>query len=363
MSTDNKSLLPDITIIIATFNSMHVLPKVLEAIGNQSYPQNKITVMLVDGGSSDETVKYGTEKNCIVKKNPRTEPVYAKFIGFSEAETELIIYLDHDEVYENQYCLEHQVKLLIDNDLKVVLSTGYVNPPSEHLINDYINEYGDPFSLFVYRISKAPDVFIKDLQKKYVVKNDSEIGCVIDFGEKNSLPLIELLAMGTLLNKAFFQKEFPGIVAKAENLPHLFYIMLQLDTNVGVCKTHKLLHFSSESVLNYIRKIKWRINNNIYHTDSVGASGFLKREELMGLRSGIMGKIKKILFLPYVFLIFPVLIDTIYLFLKRRNRAFLYHFPLCFYTATTIVWNIALKKLGKSPVLKSYDGKKEIHHD
>ncbi|MCW8354661.1 glycosyltransferase [Marinomonas pontica] len=72
--------LPKVTVIIATYNSMHVLPRVLNAIDNQSYPKEKITVMLVDGGSTDETIDYGYERGCSIISNPRTELRHAKFL-------------------------------------------------------------------------------------------------------------------------------------------------------------------------------------------------------------------------------------------------------------------------------------------
>lgn len=359
----NTIELPDVTVIIATYNSMHVLPRVLDAIDSQNYPKDKITVMLVDGGSIDETIDYGSKRGCSVIHNPRTEPVYAKFLGFVESKTDLIVYLDHDEVYTSPSCLVDQVKCMLVNNVQTVISAGYVNPEGEHFINDYINEYGDPFSLFVYRVSKSPDVFVADLSKRYMISNETSRSCVVDFGQNEALPLIELLAMGTLINKKYFLENFNDVVKTSENLPHLFYVLLTKDTRIGVCKTHSLAHYSSESVKKYLNKISWRIRNNIYHIKGVGASGFLMRERLMTKRNGRIGSYKKFLFIPYSLFVLPVLLDTLYLLLKRRKIAFLFHFPLCIFTASSIVWHTILKVIGMKPSLKSYDGKKEIKDD
>lgn len=359
----DKHAHPDVTIIIATYNSMHILPKALDAIEKQSYPSEKITVMLVDGGSTDETIDYGVSRGCIIVKNPRTEPVFAKYLGFKESKTDLIVYLDHDEVYTSDVCLEHQVACMVENDVKTVISAGYVNPEGEHLVNDYINEYGDPFSLYVYRISKSPEVFVEDLRKEYVIECETSSHCVVDFGDSKPLPLIELLAMGTLINKKYFMEVFEDVVRVPENLPHLFYVLLNNETKIGVCKTHSLAHYSSESVKNYLKKISWRVRNNVHHTDGVGASGFLMREKLMAKRSGRLELIKKYLFIPYSLLIVPALLDSFYLLAKRRKAAFLFHMPLCVYTAVKIISHMTIKVLGKKPNLRSYDGKKEIKND
>lgn len=355
--------LPEVTVIIATYNSMHVLPRVLNAIDNQSYPKEKISIILVDGGSTDETIDYGYERGCSVISNPRTEPVYAKFLGFVESKTDLIVYLDHDEVYTSPYCLFDQVECMLINNVQTVISAGYVNPEGEHLINDYINEYGDPFSLFVYRVSKSPDIFIADLSKHYVISNENSRSCVVDFGQDKALPLIELLAMGTLINKKYFLDNFSDVVKKPENLPHLFYVLLSQDTRIGVCKTHSLAHYSSESISKYLNKISWRIRNNIYHVKGVGASGFLMRENLMAKRNGKVGKYKKFLFIPYSLFILPALLDTLYLLIKRKKVVFFFHLPLCIFTASSIIFHTILKSLGKKPALKSYDGTKDIKDD
>jgi glycosyltransferase involved in cell wall biosynthesis len=342
---------------------MHVLPRTLEAIDRQTYPSSKVTVMLVDGGSSDGTVDFGFRKGCLVINNPRTEPVFAKYLGFTESDTDLIVYLDHDEVYTSDQCLEHQVACMLESDVKAVISSGYLNPKGEHLINDYINEYGDPFSLFVYRISKSPEIFVDDLRKNYLISNETSQHCVVDFCEDKPLPLIELLAMGTLINKKYFIDEFKEIVDVPENLPHLFYILLNNETKIGVCKTHSLAHYSSESVRNYLKKISWRVRNNVHHTDNVGASGFLMREKLMAKRGSKLNSMKKYLFIPYSLFIFPALLDSIYLLVKRRRIAFIFHLPLCIYTSLTIISHMAMRSLGIRPNLRSYDGKKEIKND
>ena len=54
MNTTPESL-PVVTILIATFNSEKILPRTLEGIKKQSYPQDKLDLLAVDGGSTDGT--------------------------------------------------------------------------------------------------------------------------------------------------------------------------------------------------------------------------------------------------------------------------------------------------------------------
>jgi len=349
-----------VTIVIATFNSMHVLPKVLAAIKGQTILFDSISVILVDGGSTDETTSYGESCGCKIVKNPRTEPVYAKYLGLLECETQFLVYLDHDEVFNNRDCLKDQIDCAKSTKNKIMLSSGYVNPKEGHAINNYINEYGDPFSRFMYNSSKEPERFIAELKMKYTVISENDHWMEIDFGMDRKLPLIELLAMGTMIDKNYFVEHFPNVVTIPENLPHLFYFFLSQKSRVAICKNHKLIHYSSESILSYLKKIEWRIKNNIHHVESTGAAGFLIREKLMSSRENYLSKYKKFLFLPYSLLIFPCIFDSLFLAITRRKLIYLIHAPLCVYTSAKIITNIVAKFLGFRPSLRSYDGKIEV---
>ena len=68
---------PLVSVVIATFNSEKILPKTLEAIRNQSYDQDKIEILMIDGGSTDNTVALADEYSCLVYPNPKTDPVSA----------------------------------------------------------------------------------------------------------------------------------------------------------------------------------------------------------------------------------------------------------------------------------------------
>ena len=78
-----KSL--EISIIIATFNSERTLGKVLESIKKQTFPKDKLEILVVDGGSYDKTLKIARMYKCKIIKNPMVEPLTAKYLGFLKA--------------------------------------------------------------------------------------------------------------------------------------------------------------------------------------------------------------------------------------------------------------------------------------
>ena len=73
--------LPIVTVAIATYNSEKLLPRTLKAIRKQSYPQEKIEILIIDGGSKDKTRLIAQEYGAIEIDNPKTEPVNAKLIS------------------------------------------------------------------------------------------------------------------------------------------------------------------------------------------------------------------------------------------------------------------------------------------
>lgn len=80
MNTTPESL-PVVTILIATFNSEKILSRTLEGIKKQSYPQDKLDLLAVDGGSTDGTYALIERYGGRVIHNPRTEPGACQTVG------------------------------------------------------------------------------------------------------------------------------------------------------------------------------------------------------------------------------------------------------------------------------------------
>jgi len=349
----NKS----VTIIIATYNSQSLLEKVFNALNQQTYPKELINVIAVDGGSTDSTKDYVLARGYTVIDNPRTEPVYAKYLGYLSANSDYAIYLDHDEVIENPRSIEEKIALFESNDeVKAVLSSGYKTPAGISFINDYINEFGDPFSAFRYHLSKMDHFFLARMKKKYKVIEETSNGVYFEFNSNKNLPIIELVAAGSMIDLKFFKDTFPETYKEPHTLPHFFYMLIEKKKQIAIAKNDAIFHYSSDTFWKYLNKIKWRIKNNIFfpHMSKAGFSGREKHEQ------GIV-KYKKYLYIPYAFsFVFPF-IDSLYLVITRKKLSYFIHFPLTIYTASYILGYSAAKLCGYKPYMKSYDEKKVIN--
>lgn len=341
---------PLISIAIATLNSEDTLAKTLESIKKQTYPQNKLEVLVIDGGSKDSSKKIAKKFKCIVIPNPRRDIIFAKHIGFFRASGKYLMYLDSDEILENRESLKIKYSTFKKNsDIKAIMPSGYKTPRKYPYINNYINEFGDPFSFFIYRESKGSSYLIKSWSEKYKIIYKDKNCIVFDFSNVKSLPLIDLFAGGCMIDLSFYRNNFPIIQKNPDLVAQLFYLLDSKRELLAITKNDNTLHYSSVSIYKYLKKISSRVKNNVFDT-TMGRAGFLGREkyQIPSFQT------KKYLFIPYSFSVIFPLLDSIYLTITRRQLVYLIHLPLCIYTAVLIIYYYFLKSLSLKPKIKSY---------
>lgn len=349
---------PSISIVIATYNSDKTLPLTLESIKKQDYPKNKIEVLVIDGGSEDETLLIAKKYGCKVIKNPKREPIPAKHLGFMKAVGKYIVYLDSDEVIEKSTSLKDKINVFKKNnqmnkffpsEIKAVIPSGYKKPEGFPDINYYINEFGDPFSFFIYNLSKDSNFFLKTLKNRYKTTSEDKNTAVFNFTKVKPLPIIELVAMSSMVDLEYLKSNFPQIKKDESLVPFYFYLLNSQNIQIAIMKNDPIIHYSSDNFSKYLKKISSRVKNNIFQT-TMGIGGFSGREKFQPF----WFRLKKYLFIPYCLsLVFP-LIDSLQLSISRKNLIYLIHLPLCLYTSLLIVYYYILKSVNVKLYIKSY---------
>lgn len=345
-----KKAFPLVSIVIPTYNSAKTLKMCLDSLVKQSYPRSRIEIGIVDGGSKDDTTKIAQRYRCVILKNPKTDILEAEKIGFFWAKGKYLVGLAPDEVLENSKSLEKKINVFVANrNVKAVLLTGYKTPSKYHSINNYINEFGDPFSYFIYRDSKGEKFHIKDLDRKYEKVKDDDNYNIYNFYHRYPIPLLELWAGGCMIDLKYVKKKFPNIRKNPSFIPLISYLLIGERKLIGATKNDNTLHYSSANITKYLKKIRSRIEFNVYKTP-MGKGGFSGREVF----EKSFFRYKKYLFIPYTFtFIFPLL-DTFYLVLTRRKYIYLLHTLLCIYTAILIIFYSLLKTFGINHRIKLY---------
>lgn len=349
--------LPLLSIVIATFNSEKTLPLVLRSIEQQTISRNRLEILLVDGGSQDSTLELGKQFHCKVIPNPRTEPVYAKFLGYRHAQGRYVSYIDHDEVLENPTSIEKKLNAFQQNqNLRVVIGSGYKCPAGYSFITQYINEFGEPFSFFMYRLSKDVRFFVKQMKRRYIVVAENDDVVLLSLSNTKQRPIIELAAMASMFDAAYLKKHFSETLEKPELLPHYFYLLYSKAPILAITRKDAVLHYSSETFKKYFTKINWRVKNNIYHKSDMGMSGFSGREKFQP----VWARFKKYFFIPYALSLVLPCVDALVLMATRKESRYCLHIPLSFSSAVLILWHYTLKIFRYHPKLKSYDGSKIV---
>ncbi len=132
------------SVIVATLNSERTIEACLNSLRTQDYPQDCVEILLIDGGSTDQTRAIAKKYNCRILENPDVVPVAAKLIGMKEATGDYLMHLDSDEVLTSKRALEKRRAALDSSDkIVMVFSAGYRNPDKSAFVNQYINEFGD----------------------------------------------------------------------------------------------------------------------------------------------------------------------------------------------------------------------------
>ena len=99
---------PNVSVIILTYNASEYIQPLLDSLSNQSYPQERMEILVVDNASTDETLSI-TRKNFSFVKVVAVE----KNIGYAAGNNQALLHARHDLlVFLNQDTICHPNFLL-----------------------------------------------------------------------------------------------------------------------------------------------------------------------------------------------------------------------------------------------------------
>jgi len=334
---------PIISVVMPTYNSAHTLERALTSINNQSFPQESVEILVIDGGSTDKTLSIAKKYNCIILKNLRKLPECAKHIGIQNAHGIYCVFLDSDEVLSNKDSFQIKYMLLQKNNkVKNCLIGGLVNPPDYPFVNEYASQIGDPFSYFMYGVNAGN--YIQSLKSKFKsqIVQDSYILYTVT---NETLPICD--GGGHFFDLSYLKNNFD--IRNEKIVSTIFERMVGKTKCFAIVKNDFVLHYSNTSVKKYIDKIRWRVIGNIHYSNK-NITGFSEREKSQTLTF----RIKKLLFIPLsISLIWPIY-STVILCLKNKNVLYTLHILFSFYTATIIAYYYLLGICNIKPQISVY---------
>lgn len=327
---------PFFSIIIATYNSERTLEYTLQSIREQSVDQSKLEILVVDGGSKDETKKIARKYGAIIYDNPQRLPEYAKAIGVGHATGHYVIRMDSDEEFSYRTQLQDKMDFLKSHpELKMMIPNKCTKGKREGICGisaDYMNILGDPFSYFVYQ-TKADKY---ETYRKNIIKEEGKCA-VMKFEAEDIFPLAD--SATSTLSLDYMKEKYPKVYDSIEFTCRA-YDQIILDTKLcGCIKGDDILHNCSSSFKVYLSKLKFRVVNNLFRKEE---SGFSSKEKL----SENLKK-RKILFCFYALLVPLPVLDSIRLSVLYRNPSYLLHFVYLYYVCVQILFFGTLRIMGK----------------
>ncbi len=94
-TVSKKQKYPFASVIIPVLNAKKYLPDTLKALDEQTYPQDRFEIILIDNGSGDGTLEYLLGTDYITLHNSRARnPYISRNMGAEKAKGEILVFLD-----------------------------------------------------------------------------------------------------------------------------------------------------------------------------------------------------------------------------------------------------------------------------
>lgn len=339
---------PTISFVTPTYNAGRCLRACLESIRNQEYPQDKIEILIADGGSQDNTCRIADEFGAKIFDNPYRLAEYGLAIAVKNSTGEFLVLAASDNELIGKDWLKNML-LPFFYDSRVSAEWGRLKSAS----NDCsINHYyaliqNDPLTFFV---NKNLDTYIKNTEP---IKEDGQIYYIFDVEPVRPLPWgANCLIYKSQSVKKFWQRsDYIG-----DN--DVFQMMVEIGSNrVAYNPGLKIYHHTVGNLFDWIGK--WKRNFKEH---------FLNKLETRNLNWAFVShfEIKVLLWCIYSIFIPISSIHSIILAFKYRNIFWLYHSIVSFSQALTyfyiltttvkgrrLVWDLILRRAQGSRCLPS----------
>jgi len=113
-----------ISIIIRTYNEERYLNDLLNAISNQTVNDHKVEIIIVDSGSTDNTLEIANSFNCTIKKIEKVNFSFGRSLnlGCITSNGEILIFISGHCIPANEFWLQNLINPIIKNE--VILTYG-----------------------------------------------------------------------------------------------------------------------------------------------------------------------------------------------------------------------------------------------
>lgn len=312
-----------LTIILPTYNNQKTLDECLKSIFCQKFPKKDFEVLLIDGGSDDKTLEIAKKYPVKILHNEKRVEEAARILGINIAKGKIIGFVDADNVLVGNDWLEKMIFPFEDERISFADTLYFSYRKQDKIRVRYQGLIG----------GDDPIISYLGLHSRWSYLNKSWTDCPHEDFQENGYLRSRLLdqkkipPMGsngffvrTNLARKFVKDSFihSDFVFDLINAGHEWFA--KVDTGI--------IHNQPKFFKNKIRRVERRLKKEIKIKYNYGVS---KKE---------LAKVS-----IYILLIFPVLVDTIIGFFRKRNLAWIFHPVACFGEMFLFGWTFLRIKL------------------
>ncbi len=320
---------PSVSIIIPTLNSANTLKDCLNSITVQDYPQEKVEIIIADGGSTDSTLEIINSINATnlinlkVVANKLKTGEAGKAVGLKYANNDIIAFIDSDNILPDKDWLKRMVEPFKDSEIVASEPIEYTYRRNDGYITRYCALLGmnDPLCLFLGNYDRYSTLTDRWTELPAGVEDrDEYLKVILD---PKTMPTIG--ANGFLIRK--------NILDEIEVGDYFFDIdilyTISVDHVLKIAKVKNgIIHIFSGNISTFVRKQKRRIRDYLYYNK-------------LGVRKYPWGRINNAGLAKFIIsclFLFPLLVQSIKGYLKKPDRAWFFHPVACWITLWEYGW-------------------------
>lgn len=313
---DRTKPCPRVSVVIPTLNSGSTLGRCLESILAQNY-SGEIEIVVADGGSSDNTLRTAGDYRCNIVKNPGKTGEAGKAQGLKAANGELVAFIDSDNILPGPDWMSLMTLPFKDTRIAGSEPIMYKLRKGDPALTRYCALMGmnDPICYFLGNYDR--ECVLSGRWTGMQIETD-------DRGDYLELKLKpeEIPTIGA--NGFIVRKELLDILEIEDYLFDIDIVhrLVELGHNRFAKVKTGIVHLYGKGLHDFSRKQLRRVRDFFYFGGRGMRSYPWSRQKKTGLLK----------FIVYSVLVFPLILQTIKGWARKRDGAWLLHVPACLIT-------------------------------